>query len=531
MGSRIIFVIALLLAWAASAGPAQAHAVLEQSNPADGAILAQAPAAVVLRFSEPVSPVFATVLDATGRALTATSDVSSRDAEVRVALPATMADGSYVVSYRITSVDSHVVGGSLVFSVGSATGVARPAAEVRGNAWDPPVYAARLLLYLGLVLAAGAVFFHGIVAGDLGRLATADQRRIAIGGGLGIAAAVLGIGLEGADLAAATSSGLFDPDLWAAGAATGLGISLLIALIGLVLLLVGCSRMIASRPLALAGSILAAGSLCLSGHAATAEPRWLSAPLMAAHVVTAAFWLGSLWPLAAALRLPAPEAVMLLRRFSRLAVGAVGVLVAAGVGLAVIQLGSVAALWTSAYGIRLLVKLAFVALLLALAALNRTRLTPALAAGGGAAGRGLRTSIAAEIALGVAILAATASLGFAVPPRALSAPAAHGFSTEIHADDGRAAMRIFPAAAGRNTIEVQLSDHAGTPMAAESLTLQLAQPERGIEAITRTLQPISPGLYRLEGPELSLPGTWHLRIEALVSKFHESVFETDVPVR
>lgn len=60
---RFLAIIACVLA----AGPAWAHAVLLDTGPADGAALAEPPAAVVLRFNEPVAPVSVRILDGSGR--------------------------------------------------------------------------------------------------------------------------------------------------------------------------------------------------------------------------------------------------------------------------------------------------------------------------------------------------------------------------------------------------------------------------------------------------------------------------------
>ena len=83
------------------------------------------------------------------------------------------------------------------------------------------------------------------------------------------------------------------------------------------------------------------------------------------------------------------------------------------------------ALGASRYGVLLLVKLGLFALMLALAATNRFRLTPALVAaapGGGPdaerALRVLRRSIAAETAAAIAIFALVAALGTLEPPSA-----------------------------------------------------------------------------------------------------------------
>jgi putative copper resistance protein D len=82
-------------------------------------------------------------------------------------------------------------------------------------------------------------------------------------------------------------------------------------------------------------------------------------------------------------------------------------------------LGSASQLWTSGYGRYLIVKLAVVACLLGLAAFNKLRLTPRLAADELGALRSLRRSICAELALGLVILIITAALTTLTGPPAL----------------------------------------------------------------------------------------------------------------
>ena len=73
------------------------------------------------------------------------------------------------------------------------------------------------------------------------------------------------------------------------------------------------------------------GSFALTGHAASAAPRWLTVPAVAVHVLCAAFWVGSLLPLWWSLQLDRASAVTVLRRFSAVALVAVALLVGAGV--------------------------------------------------------------------------------------------------------------------------------------------------------------------------------------------------------
>ncbi|MFU8814385.1 MAG: copper resistance D family protein, partial [Pseudomonadales bacterium] len=147
------------------------------------------------------------------------------------------------------------------------------------------------------------------------------------------------------------------------------------------------------------------------GHT-TGEPRVLMSSLLVAHLLAAAFWVGSLWPLCRLTRLPAghSEAAVILARFGRIAALAVGVLLLSGLILAVLLLEGLASLFMTAYGHFLLAKIMIVAGLLALAAGNKWRLVPAFERGDTLASERLRRSIALEIGLVAAIVVATGTL-------------------------------------------------------------------------------------------------------------------------
>jgi copper resistance protein D len=85
-------------------------------------------------------------------------------------------------------------------------------------------------------------------------------------------------------------------------------------------------------------------------------------------------------------------------------------------------LGDFAELWRSDYGRYVMLKLAFVAGLLCLAAFNKLSLTPRLLAGDTRALQALRTSIRLELLMGGLILLATAALTTVTGPPALGRP-------------------------------------------------------------------------------------------------------------
>ncbi|MGR3542240.1 MAG: CopD family protein [Hasllibacter sp.] len=267
--------------------------------------------------------------------------------------------------------------------------------------------------YAAALLAAGGVLFAAALGGaaDAGVLRLA--KRLAAGAALvGLAVLAARFGIRAARISGMGWDGATDPvmlgfvrdsPLGAAALWRGLGEAAILAV-----LLPGAGLWIA-----LAGAGAVAASYAQVGHA-LGDPRALLAALLALHLLAVAFWIGALIPLrrAAADR----NGAALLHRFGTLAAAAVGGLVLAGLGLAWLLSGSLAALVGTAYGWGLLAKVGVVAGLLGLAALNKWRLVPALAAGRAGAAAALRRSIALEGAAVAAILLITAAVTTVTTP-------------------------------------------------------------------------------------------------------------------
>lgn len=172
-----------------------------------------------------------------------------------------------------------------------------------------------------------------------------------------------------------------------------------------------------SQALALFGAVLIAASFALTGHAGSIGPDVLPRFLVWGHILAVAYWIGALVPLfTLAASADSPRIGAILKRFGDVAVFVVVILIAAGGALLWLLLGSVEAIVSSPYGRLVLVKLAFVVGLLSLAALNKFRLTPAVATGDRAAVTALRRSIAGEMALVAGILIVTATFTTVVGP-------------------------------------------------------------------------------------------------------------------
>jgi methionine-rich copper-binding protein CopC len=95
---------------------ALAHAHLEQSMPADGSVLRNAPAELVLHFSEPAQLTALAIEKEGGASQKLAVPAGKSQAQIVVPLPA-LSPAHYVVSWRVMSSDGHVVHGQVHFTL------------------------------------------------------------------------------------------------------------------------------------------------------------------------------------------------------------------------------------------------------------------------------------------------------------------------------------------------------------------------------------------------------------------------------
>jgi putative copper resistance protein D len=280
--------------------------------------------------------------------------------------------------------------------------------EVTG--WDAAAALAKAMIYAATLTAAGAIFFLSHSA----RLLHDTQRRLILRSFVLLATVAAVTSLLRVSLLAGSMSdnfeGMLDTTFAGMILRTGEGAAIVLRLVGLLL----CTAALRSGRLwmcmAFTGAVLSAASFAAVGHVHALKPDRLAVPILMLHLCCGAFWLGALWPL---LRLAREgdrlQTAALAARFGKIALYAVGLLVAAGILLSYRLLGSLAALWNSNYGRLLGLKMLLVAAMLSAAAINKLRLTPRLAAGDAAAAAQLRRSIGFEMGLGGSILLVTAT--------------------------------------------------------------------------------------------------------------------------
>ncbi len=532
---RILLAL-LLTAMCIALGPrdAQAHATLITAEPADGAVLQQAPNRIVLHFTEPVAPLVLRLTGPKGAANLKTFEV--RHQAVEITPPQGLGPGTYALSWRVVSADGHPISGSVVFSIGSSQ-AGRPNTIIAADrSVQVGLWAARLVMYAGAFAGAGGAFFAAWIAGGM-KLEASHRRGIIISLWGGVLATLLSIGLQGLDALALPLRALGDGVAWRQGVETSFGITASVALLALLAGLVSLRMKRPWRARMLSGGALAGIGIAFaaSGHASTAEPQWLTRPAVFLHVAGLAIWIGALPPLFAMLRRADPQGAAVMNRFSAAILPVAVLLMIAGAVLAVIQIGSLSALWDTAYGNILLFKLAGVGGLLALAGVNRFLLTPALARNEARQTRWFARSIAAEGVLVLFILGLVAGWRFTPPPRAMDVPsrplpAAAPASAHVHADQAMAQVTIDPGRVGRTSMTIRLTSPSGAPLSPKELVVALSNPSSGIEPFERHAVQAGPGSWRVEDLVLPVAGSWQVRIDVLVSDFDKIMLEGEITI-
>lgn len=493
----------------ALAAPAAAHALLRHSDPAGGAVLQAPPEAVTITFTEQPEPALSTinVVDGAGRPVTRgpAQMVPGQPLELRAALPP-LPTGLYTVTWRTVSrVDGHVTGGAFAFGVGVT-----PTSAAQAVTTSPPPSVAAVAgkwgLYVGLSGLLGAAWIWGF---GLREPAGAAIRY------LWILWCVAGLGVATTAAAQAADAGvslfrLLGTSLGAAMWARAVPV----AAAGGAILAMGWAppgrRRIALAALGLGA---AAGMLAqvLAGHAAANPGRWRlwNVADQWVHFVCVGVWIGGLAALLLSLHgAPDYAKAHAARRFSTVALFAVGILALTGVLRAVDEVGTWAALWSTDFGRVATIKAGLLVVLVVLGAVNRFRSVRAALT----SLRPLRRVGGAELAVAATVLAATGVLTGLAPASLI--PIAPGPSLVISGSDFGTSVRlrieVVPGFPGLNRFVARLGDYdTGRPIVADRVTLRFTKSDRpDLGQSTVLLTRHSDGLYEGQGLNLSLDGQW-----------------------
>ncbi|MEU6271147.1 copper resistance protein CopC [Streptomyces populi] len=351
--------------------------------------------------------------------------------------------------------------------------------------------------------------------------------------------------------------------------------------------------------LAVGGSVVAAGiaaTWAMAEHASTGLQPGIAMPVDVLHLLAVAVWLGGLSTLVVALfRAPAntPIEAGAVHRFSRLAFGAVLVLVSTGIYQSWRQLGSWSALTGTSYGRLLLVKIGLVAVLVGIAWISRRwtgRLTETTAPEASATvveqrseartpatvpadprraaqlarqqaaldstrdkrvrdadphRSGLRRSVLAEAGVAVVLLAVTTALTATEPGRTAEAARQATASAERRSgplslkmpfdtggEDGKGTVEVTldPARVGGNQMHVFVLRPNGKAFDVPEVKVAFTLTAKDIGPLPVTPDRVSTGHWAASGVQIPLAGDWKVAVTVRTSDIDQATVNKNAQI-
>jgi copper transport protein len=537
--------------------PASAHAMLVGSDPAADSVLAAPPSSVDLTFSEAITllPDSVRVFGPDGSRVDTGGVGHSHDdaATAAVLLRADLSAGTYLVSYRVVSADSHPIAGAYTFAVGHATATPSASAGDGGSdAVDVGLGVSRWLSYAGSALGLGGFAFlvwcwpagwgsrraRGLVIGGIGSLVLGTLLALLLKGPYD----------EGSGLGAMTDGPLLRQVL---ATTYGQALDARLLLIAALVLLLTYRDQVPRRVLVVAPAVLLVGvgvTFALCGHAAAGGHRPIAVSSDSVHVAAMSVWMGGLAMLLGAVLVgrERDEATRAVLRFSNLASAGVAVLVATGTYQSLREVRSWDVLFHSHYGHVLLVKLGIVGLALLAAAGSRAWVwqtenpvvavhaatsAPSTSDTDGTDGRPrlrrLRVSVTVETLLLSGVLVATALLVTSDPARS-SAPSGPVVTTVTVGPD-RVRVSAVPDGTRRVSVTLAVTDATGRATEPKEVDASLTLTSHKIGPLPIELHSTGGG-RRTGDVSVPLPGTWRLAVTVRTSAIDEATASVDVPV-
>ena len=374
---------------------ARAHTNLVRTQPANGAVVARAPGRVLVVLDDQVrvAPGNAAIRNGGGSILAGRPQAQGRT--LVLPLRGGLGDGDYSVRWSVVADDGHIVQGVLAFGVGLGRAPPSPALRPANELGFESTFA-RLLFFAGLLVASGLALFDVLVWRPVARR------------GLGTGWIAIGLGAV-----FVSAHGLVHVSHGGSATRFGLVIEITsaVAATGAAAAAIAFVDRTAAK-FALVPAIVVLAAPTFAGHALDPGRSWIEVPIDLLHTVAAAIWIGGLFALALVVpRVVAPPEVVTaaVRRFSRLALASVVVLVVTGAVRALSELSAVSQLWTTSYGRAILVKTGIFAVLVGAATVSRSRVSASLDR--------LRTAVTVELVLAFGIVVAVSILTALRPGR------------------------------------------------------------------------------------------------------------------
>jgi putative copper resistance protein D len=420
-----------------------------------------------------------------------------------------------------------------------------------------PLFYARAIHFAATMLVAGVVLFAIFVAAPAWRgggdsAAASDVRaRLAVIAWIGLALALISgaawLVLTAAAMSDQRAAQIFsDGVLWTVLSQTTFGRAWLVRLVLACALAATLPALLSPRDrktpwIEASAAILAAtfaGALAWSGHAAggLGSETVIHPAADVLHLIAAAAWVGALLPLIVLFAAAGADDASLAiarratTRFSILGIVSVGTLLVTGIVNTYYLAGSVPALLHTDYGRLLLIKIVLFLLMVAIAAVNRFRLTPQLLQHASIAAsrdalRQLRRNAAIETLAGAAVIAIVAALG-TMPPAIHAAhqhltyeavPADAAF-VHIHLVEGMADVTIRPGRTGLARATIRLWNEDFAALIARQVSLTLTAPSATGNPTTLPARLRRDGAWQVDGIALSEPGNWTVTVDVALDQ-------------
>jgi copper transport protein len=538
-----LILIVLLYSGGAAVRPVSAHAVLLRSNPQANAVLAQPPVQVELFFSEALEPKLSsiTVIDSNGAVVDAGDvRVDPSDSTRMTVTLHRLADGVYTVSWKaLSAIDGHQTVGTYPFAVGDVSASAVQSVGQSSRASLPfTALFSKFLLLASLAILVGQRLFIALVWDP-----ALEKNQVTKPGAwitlyrIGLIGVLISIAIGILSQAGqATGAELIFP--WDPDGQTGLILTetrlgviwlLRVALAMFAVWLAGDPESSLKNWIGFAVNLSLLFTVTLTSHAAT-EARPLL-PILSdwLHLVGMTFWFGGLVYLFTGIRhlqqLDArrrtPLTSLLTSRFSMNAIFFVALIGLTGIYSAYLRVGSWSALLDSLYGHALLVKQAFVAGLLVIAATNFLVISPRLdrdrreaIADSGLIARFGKVLIL-ELTLAGLLLASVSFLTYIPPARVVALT--FDLTDKTQADDLSLKISISPGRVGQNTFILDVITPGGHPLhSAKEALLRFTPIQGNLPPSELQLIGQGDGTFTAKGANMSLPGRW--QVQAVVRR-------------
>lgn len=525
---------------AGPATPASAHASLVRSVPQQNALVDTVPTEVVLTFSEGVRPVPGRVrVIAPDGSRADRADPTTDGNTVRVPLRSDAPQGTYLVTYRVISSDSHPVGGAFSFSVGSPSANGPPtdsgASQSASGFVTVAFPVARWIGFLGLLLLVGAVLvLAALWPQRLDRRGAA--RLIWVGAALIAVATLAEVALQipyvAGGFGAVRASDVREALGSQFGAAHLIRLGALIAALIVIRPVAAGRGANSDRVLLAVLGVIGLATWPLSGHPSASPAPAITTVADLIHLGAMSVWLGGLVMLIFFLlpRATDAELAAIVPVWSRWAVYAVSALLLTGVAQALIEVGTVHALVSTEYGWLIVAKAGLATVIVSVALFSK-RLVPAFEAQTELAPRRLRRLVIVEAAVAATVLGVASVLVQTTPART-AAEVAAGASYQtatLRSNLFTLQFDIQPAITGSNDLHLYAFTPDGKLADVKQWSAKASLASQQIEPIEVSLLALTPD-HAVGTILLPAAGEWTFSFTLRTSDIDQATVTTTVQV-